>query len=401
MTKDKSIITIFIHCFPPAKGGLEQLTGEIKKILEKEYEVHIITGQGLTLDSYKSFSNLTTDNSGHVHRLKLNYFWQRIANKFLNKIIFKIGFFSPFYFGPILKYTSEVKRIISKSDLIIGAGMPTKMFYDSFYYAKKYNKKLILHPSYHNVSYYNNCFLFQQALTFASKIIYQTDQEKKGLNNHYHIDNKKFVRLAFNEYTKEQLHKQQQELPTIITVKQNHFKNKTITLGFVGQITRRKNLTVLKEYLDQYLPYWQNNNYHIRLLLAGAKTNTSKEIKKLFLCYIKNDTVKIIYNFQAKNMLFKQIDIFINPSLEESLGIVNFESIFYGIPTFVQRKSAFAEMTRSPFLFNSINSLHTKLKTILYNPSTLPRLVNQQRNVFQEYNYDAYSYKLRKLLSSL
>ena len=105
-----------------------------------------------------------------------------------------------------------------------------------------------------------------------------------------------------------------------------HFKNKTITFGFVGQITHRKNLIVFKKYLDKYLSYWQQNNYKIKVLLAGAKTNSSPEIEQIFSNYLKKNTIKIIYNFTDKNSIYKKIFItkFINPSTELKSRISQF-----------------------------------------------------------------------------
>lgn len=384
--KNKPKISIFIHCFPPALGGLEYLTGEIKKILDSKYEVHIITGQGSNLDSYKTFSNFTDDNSNNIHRLELNYFWQRVANKFLNKIIFKIGFFSPFYFGPILKYNPKIEAIIANSDLILGAGMPTKMFYDSYLFAKKYNKKLILHPSYHNVSYYNRCPQFQQTLNYASAIIYQTQQEINGLTTNYKIDKNKLTQLAYNEYTQEQ----------IKNIKLKKLNSKNITIGFVGQITIRKNLTVFKDYLDKYLSYWRKQKIKLNILIAGSKTNSTPEIEKIFGKYLKNKNIKIIYDFTdaQKSDIYKKIDIFISPSHEESLGIVNFEAIFHGLPIIVHRLSAFEEFLNESDKFATIDELHQSILNHLHHP-------HSQTSILEKYNQDIYRSSLYQLISSL
>jgi len=384
--KNKPIISIFIHCFPPARGGLEYLMGEIKKILDEKYEVHIITGQGLNLDSYKTFSNFTDDNSTNIHRLELNYFWQRIFNKFFNKIIFKIGFFSPYYFGPILKYTPEVIDIIKKSDLIIGAGMPTKMFYDSFLFAKKYSKTLVLFPVYHNVSYYNHCPQFQQTLNYASKIVYQTQQEINGLTANYKINKNKLIQLAYNEYSQKQ----------IKNIKLKKINQKEITLGFVGQVTLRKNLVVFKNYLDKYLSYWKKQNINLNILIAGTKTNSAPEIEKTFDKYLKNKIVKIIYDFSDahKSAIFNKIDIFVSPSHEESLGIVNFEAIFHGLPITVHKASAFEEFLKESDKFDSIDELHLSIQNHLQHP-------HSQTSILEKYNQDIYRSSLYQLISSL
>lgn len=369
----KALICLFVHCFPPAKGGVEYLTGQIKQLLDDQFEVHIITGQGMSLDSYKTFDNYINETNALIHRLELNRPVQRLFNKLLGKIIFKLGIFSPYYFGPILKYTPEVKQIIAASHLIIGTPMPTKMFYDAYLFAKKYHKPLILHPSYHDVSYYNRCPQFQQALSHASAIIYQTQQELDGLIKNYKIDKSKLIQLAYNEYTHSQIKK--------LTPKKLNPKN--ITLGFVGQITIRKNLTVFKELIDKYPDY--------KIVLAGTRTNSSPEIEKML-----GKKVKIIYDFtdDQKSDIYKKIDIFINPSHEESLGIVNFEAIYHGLPIIVHSQSAFAEFIKPSSQFSNSDDLHQAINYHLTHP-------NNQKDILQKYNQDTYRQQLLQLIHSL
>lgn len=395
--KQKSV-SIFIHCFPPAKGGLEYLTSEIKKILDKNYTVHIITGNGSTLDSYKTFKDflntIPEDNKNNIHRLVLNFPQQRIANKLLNKIILKWGFLSPFYFGPILKYNPKILNIIKNSDIIIGTGMPTFMFYQSYLFAKKFNKKLILIPAYHNVPYYNNCPFFQQTLNYASKIFYLTPLEKKHLTKNYKIDSKKLIQTTFCPYTLSQIKKQHERIPEIITQKLTRINNKQINIGFIGQITPRKNLIVFKKYLDKYLNYWQSRGYQLKIHLSGAKTNSSPQIEKLFKNYIDKKTVFITYDFKDLNKEYSKFDIFINPSIEESLGIVNFEAIFHGLPTLVHQQSPFSGFLPKQS-FHNIKTLHQQINACIKDKHSSNFIL------LEKYTYDKFSQDLINSVSSL
>lgn len=381
----KKTICIFIHCFPPAKGGLEYLISEVKKILDKNYIVHIITGNGSTLDSYKTFKDflntIPKDKKNNIHRLALNFPKQRIANKLLNKIILKWGFFSPFYFGPILKYPPKILDIIKNSDIIIGTGMPTLMFYQSYLFAKKYNKKLILIPAYHNVPYYNNCPFFQQTLNYASKILYLTPLEKKHLSKNYNIDSQKLVQTTFCPYTLSQIKSQQKLLPSIISQKLKRHEKKQINIGFIGQITPRKNLIVFKNYLDKYLPYWQNRGYKLIIHLSGAKTSFSSQIEQLLKDHIKNNIVNITYNFKSLENEYFKFDVFVNPSIEESLGITNFEALYNGLSPIVHSDSAFADLTDKKSAFNNIDKLHEIIT------KNIP-LANINMSFLSQYNYD-------------
>jgi len=393
-------ISIFIHCFPPAKGGLEYLVSQVKEILDKDYTVHIITGNGSTLDSYKTFKDflntIPEDKKNNIHRLKLDFPKQRLFNKLFSKIILKWGFFSPFYFGPILKYPPHILKIIKESDLIIGTGMPTFMFYRSFLFAKKYNKKLILIPAYHNVPYYNNCLFFQQTLNYASKILYLTPLEKKHLTQNYKIDFHKLIQTTFCPYTIEQIKAQQKKLPNIISQKINRIKNKQINIGFVGQITPRKNLVIFKYYLDKYLSYWQNRGYQLKIHLSGAKTNSSPQIEQLFREYIRNKIVLINYNFMDLDKEYSKFDIFINPSIEESLGIVNFEAIFHGLFIIVHSQSPFSDFLPKQSLSNTL-TLHILIKKLLLQ-SEYTKITKKQYKTLDHFNYNNFVKNLKNTL---
>ncbi len=396
----KQKIVYFVHCYPPAIGGLEFLSGEIVKILrEAGHDVQVITGRGQTLDSYKTFSNwVNTDHDPqYIHRLPLNFFWQRLANKFLNKLIFISGSFSPWYFGPILEYDSKVLKLIKEADVIIGAGMPTKMFYDAYRMARKFNKKLILHPSFHDVSYYKKSFFFQQALNYADKVIYQTPFEKAGLTKSYQIKENKLVQLTYCPYSKADW--QVARKRAILKEKEINSKIKKglpITIGFVGQITLRKNFQFFSEFLEQNIENLQSNGININFLFAGAKTNSSKAVESLFNKY--QNLIKFVYDFPEKNKakIFNKIDIFINPSKEESLGLVNFDALYFGIPSLVVSNSAFNSLNKVDNLIKK--SKIKELSNLFFIFTDDTKLVKQEINL--NYTYINFQKKLLKLMNT-
>jgi len=391
----KDIVVIFVHCFPPAKGGLEYLISEVKKALDSKYDVHVITGQGLSLDSYKTFSNYTSDNPTNIHRLKLNLFWQYLSNKFLNKIIFKISFFSPFYFGPILIYPSDIKKIISKSSYIIAAGLPTKSIFDAYKFANLFRKPLFMIPAYHNKNYYNNCYFFQRAFNYSQKIYCLTPKEKKDLILNYNLPDNKISILPYSPYSLKQINSQQKKVDFKHRIQ--NIKHKTITLGYVGQINSRKNLTVFKELLDNHLINWQHRHLNAKVLFAGARTNSSDSIETIFKDYLSLGILKIIYNFpdNKKDDIYKNIDIFVMPSIEESLGIVNFEAIYHAIPIMVNTNCAFADLLKTKFnLFSTVNDISENIENLINNPTNIKKIVNNQYNVFKHYNYNNFQTKL-------
>ena len=341
-------IVYLVHCFPPAVGGLEFLSGEIVSLLRLSgHQVDVITGQGRTLDSYKTFSDWVDMGSdpANIHRLPLQTSLQRWANRLLNKAIFISGSFSPWYFGPILNYNPATIDLIKSADLILGAGMPTYSFYESYRLAKKYQKRLILLPAFHDVSYYQRSWPFVQALNFASAIICLTPKEKHDLLVAYKIAPSKIQVMTYCPYSAEDWRKAAQlaslRHQRLLKKLKNH---QHITLGFVGQITLRKNLAWFANFFQNHSHQLKSQGINIRLFLAGAKTNSSDQIEQLLAPYQKQ--VKIIYNFPKKDKqkIYNQIDIFINPSLEESLGLVNFDALIQGLPLFIDPNSAFASL---------------------------------------------------------
>ena len=397
-SRSKPVISLFIHCYPPAKGGAEYLAEKFVEVLNQKHNVHLFTGRGETLDSYKTFDHyLPTEPNLNIHRLELNQPLQRIFNKLFNKIIFIFGHFSPFYFGPILKYTNKEIDIILRSDIIFGIAMPTKSFYDAYYFARKFNRKLILVPCYHNINYYNNCLFFQKAFDYATKVFFLTHFERNELLKNYYIKNLKLVQTTFCPFTKKEINNQQKFLPSIIKKHQQNFKNKQITIGYIGQITLRKNLYVFKDYLDKYLSEWQSKGFNLRVYLSGAKTNSSIQVETIFKEYIDQKIVTINYDFlsEDKEKEFSKIDIFVNPSEEESLGIVNFEAIYYGCQLIVKSNSAFDSLDSSLKTFTNTESLH------LHVLNNIKHQTSNHKSILKIYTYDLFKENVNNSLTQI
>lgn len=389
-------IVYFVHCYPPAKGGVEFLSGEIVTLLRRlGHDVHVITGKGLTLDSYKTFDNFVDESNDpdYVHRLPLKRKVQRWANKFLNKLIFISGTFSPWYFGPILYYSKKEKQIIESADVIFGAGMPTKMFYDSYWFANKYKKRLVLHPSFHDVSYYKRSFFFQKALNYSDSIIMQTDQEIINLCRSYKVSASKISQLAYCPYNEEEIDNTKATIPKNIFLSQDK-----LTIGFVGQITLRKNYNYFLRFLKWVEVHDPELFSLVHILIAGVRTNTSSKVEDIFYEY--RNKVDFIYNFKDKDLVFNKIDVFVNPSIEESLGIVNFESIWFKKPLIVNSDSAFASLYKSdtPLLtYKTESDLYQHIKYLVNH--NLAELIDKQLHFLKQYSIESYQESLRRIFS--
>ncbi len=367
-TASKKIV-YFVHCYPPALGGLEFLSGEIvKQLRDAGHDVQVITGKGSTLDSYKTFDKWVDEAADptFIHRLPLNTFVQRLANKFLNKVIFLTGSVSPWYFGPLLEYDKKTLDLIQSADVIIGAGMPTMMFYDAYRFARQYQKRLIVIPAYHDVNYYNRSVPFQNVLSFAHKVLFLSPLEKKQLQKHYRIDSKKLAQYTYCPYTKAEMESAQSKYEKkLVEIEQKLEKGEVITIGFVGQITLRKNFQFFADFIRNNGAELKSKKVRLRFLFAGARTNSSPQVESLFKDL--DVDLKFVYDFVDKNEIYKQIDIFINPSEEESLGLVNFDALAQGLPVFVHTDSAFASIlinNRTPNNNRVIHKFNNELKLL-------------------------------------
>jgi len=140
--------------------------------------------------------------------------------------------------------------------------------------------------------------------------------------------------------------------------------------------------------------YWQSRGYTLKIYLSGAKTNSSPFIENLFKKYINPKTVHITYNFTDKQQEYEKFDIFANPSIQESLGIVNFEAIFNFLPTIVHRQSPFSDFLPSQS-FKTISKLHKLLIQILIQ-SSYKQTAKKQFSTLDNFNLNKFQSQLYK-----
>lgn len=374
MPASKPRIVLFIHCFPPALGGLEYFAGELRDALNAYYHVTVITGQGKTLDSYKTFTGWIkdrTDVDNRIYRLPLDESKQRWANRILGRILRLVPGCSHWYFGPHLRYSPQAHAAIMEADCIIGLGMPTNMFVESARWANEYGKPLLVIPAYHDVSYFNSNSSFRTVLAQAKRILCLSPYEQRSLMENYPVTAGKTTLLPFSPFTETQVKARRTYPPT----------KKTLRLGFIGQISRRKRLYLFPEIMDR-LQTVLGGQWDISALLAGAKTNESPLLERDIHHHVRNGRISIQYNFPDKEPLYDQITVFVNPSMEESLGIVNLEAMQHGIPVFSANPSPFAEMAPET-AFENPTDLAGKIGEIILNPDTWQAHVTSQYEFLQ------------------
>jgi len=386
-------IAVFVHGYTPARGGLENLMAEIVNLLGSQFEFHIFTGQGETLDSYKTFTNWVDENEDpeYVHRLPFQRFWQRMANKFLYHLVVKLGVFSPWYFGPLLRFSQQDEDIIAECDSILAVGMPTSSILYGYHYARRYNKPLVILSAYHPVRYYQNVPVFRQALKYARSVICLSQYEKINLQTAYPFDHQKIHTVVYSPFSAGQLKKMSRHVQERLQRRQT----KPLTLGYVGQITLRKNLAVFVPIIEALA----KNKQKIRVLFAGQKTNSSPEVERIFAHLPQ---VEIRYNFSEpdKAQLYKEIDIFIHPSIEESFGIASLEAMYYGC--LVLTRFSLVDNQNVPLVFHSAQELVDLIQTKFLGTQAAVHWSEQlqaQEHVLHDIRQEVFREKIAQLLA--
>jgi glycosyltransferase involved in cell wall biosynthesis len=139
--------------------------------------------------------------------------------------------------------------------------------------------------------------------------------------------------------------------------------NEIITLGAMGRLSRQKGFSVLIESIKLV------KSKNIRLLIAGQgelEINLKKQVNRLNL----NDKIKFLGKIDPQNF-FKQIDVFVFPSLWEGLGLVALEAAASKKPIIASSVDGIREIItdESGWLFQSGNEhdLAKKIEEVTFN----------------------------------
>ena len=161
------------------------------------------------------------------------------------------------------------------------------------------------------------------------------------------------------------------------------FQDKYI-IGYVGRLSREKNLTLLIKAFSKI--YKENDN--LRLALIGGGEEEVK-LKKLIEELGIVDSVRItgVFAEEDKKSLFKTINLFVFPSITEGFGYVPLEALMLGIPVISSDIPVLQEVLGESVLYfrsHDIDDLYEKIKKAVitrYMPDTI--LVN---DIIQKYS---------------
>ena len=185
------------------------------------------------------------------------------------------------------------------------------------------------------------------------------------------------------------------------------FKKKSQTSSlkiiYVGQLSVRKGIIYLLEAFNE-LSY-SKKNYDIELLCVG---DIDPEITDIVKNFKKNPKITFLDAQKQKNLIkyYNSSDIFILPSIEEGLAMVQLQALACGVPV-ISTKNSGAEdiikeqvngMTIEPF---SSNDIKKKIIYFIDNKNLLGKYSDKALESSKNFTWEIYSKKLIKIYEDI
>lgn len=170
--------------------------------------------------------------------------------------------------------------------------------------------------------------------------------------------------------------------PTENDFKLNYnIEDKFIILGVASFWDERKGLATFVELSEKL-------NEDFQIILVGLTDNQKKAIPRNILCISKTNSIKELAD------IYSAADIFINPSREETMGLVTVEALACGTPAIVYNATAIPEVIDSTCGFvieeNNVNDLieaikKCKVKNFIKNDCLNRAKMYEKADKFKEY----------------
>ena len=344
-------------------------------------------------------------NKFNINRKKIiSFFYIELFKRILKKLsnILRIDFDNFAFNDYFDKCSSELKY---DSNIIIGwSGFSKRTF------EKNKDKLLVLERG-------------------SSHILFQNEILKKAyqdLNIPYKSINENLIKKELEEYktanyitvpslfAKQSFLDQQFSINKIIQVPLGvnlndfyRFKKKSQTRSlkiiYVGQLSVRKGIIYLLEAFNE-LSY-SKKNYSIELLCVG---DIDHEITNIVKNFKKNPKITFLGAQKQKNLIkyYNSSDIFILPSIEEGLAMVQLQALACGVPV-ISTKNSGAEdiikeqvngMTIEPF---SVNDIKKKIIYFTDNKNLLEKYSDKALESSKNFSWEIYSKKLIKIYEDI
>ena len=173
-----------------------------------------------------------------------------------------------------------------------------------------------------------------------------------------------------------------------------------VTLGFVGSITKEKNIDKVLHALSIIQTSKSNIKYNILICGDGPER---KKLSELANDLNLSNQISFISSVDNVELFFSQIDILVNPSINESWGLVALEAMISQKPVIMTNRSGIKE-----FFLDQLDCLYfdpmyphdLALKILLLESTDFrQRIVKNAFNKIENYNFnDVFDKKLKELL---
>ena len=334
----------------------------------------------------------------------INFFYIELIRRFLRKIcnIFNIKF-DEYFLNE--HFDTRASNIIQNSNIIIGwSGFSKKTF------IKNTNKILVLERGSTHILFQNQ--ILQKAyedLNIPYKSINQKlinkELEEYKLANYISVPSI-FAKNSFLE--KKISEKKLIHVP--LGVNLNDFyrfekkdKKEKIRVIYVGQLSVRKGIIYLLEAFDELSKTKNFNN--IELLCLG---NIDLEIEKKIKNLKKNKKISFISPKKQKDLInyYNSSDIFILPSIEEGLAMVQLQALACGVPVISTKNSGAEDIIQDgvngliiqPF---SVNDIKNKIIYFIENKDLISKYSNKAIESSKKFTWEIYSKKLMSIYEDI
>ncbi len=367
------MIIILTQCYPPQIGGIENLIENLSIQLSKTYVVKVLADQKSKIDN-KINEQLNIQNLT-VHRIGgIKFIRRRKKVNELKKLLL----------------SNKVKCIIGDSwksfelaiDLISSFNIPSICL--------AHGNELIIKSKQHSLRLSNT-------LNKVSSIVCNSNFTM-NLVKKIGVLNKNIVRIypgALNcSYLKEEELPKVNGYPIVLTL---------------ARLEKRKG----HEHILSAISKLKIEFPDILYVVAGTGTELKKLIKKTESLAISNN-VNFVgeINNKQKNFLFKQTNLMVMPTVDESkkrsiegFGISYLEASFYGIPSIASDVGGTNEAVlhnETGLIISSIDELHIVMKDMLLNENRLKELgTNAKKRAEKEFDWEVIVKKYIKLIKSL
>jgi len=347
------------------------------------YDYHLNVGAGIERYSYHLVRNLLKHDQENEYVL---FFYSDISPETIKKVkgknsrvkvikTLRQGSKIPFWDSHI-KFSWIIKK--EKLDLAIFPANIIPLFYFGRSILVIHDLAIFLYPEWFpDKQWFSKKILVPAGLRRADKIITVSNSTKNDLLKLFNVDEKKIKMIYPGVVIKDKyLDKEFDKIRQKYDIKNEYAL-------FFGTIEPRKNILNLIKAFSNYI--FENEESRLILVLAGIKGWKHKKIfkylnkinKRIFGSRIKY--IGKISN-RERNILIKNCQVFVFPSLYEGFGFPVVEAMRLGAPVITSNKASLQEIGRdAAALINpaDVNSIRKQIKKVCENKNFRQKLIVQ------------------------